>query len=47
MKRINDSTVLIADLLVNEVSTATLPDAAADRAGNIELTPAIYTWTQN
>ena len=47
MKRINVSTVLIAALLAIEVSTSTPPDASADTVGNIELVPAIYTWTQN
>jgi hypothetical protein len=47
MQRIGVSTTLIAALLVIGAPTATLPDAAADTAGNIELTPASYSWTQN
>jgi hypothetical protein len=42
MQRISVSSILIAGLLVIGVPIATLPDVA----GNIELRPASYSWTQ-
>lgn len=46
MQRISVSIILIAALRAIGISTATLPDTAADTAGNIELTPGSYGWTQ-
>ena len=45
MQRITVSTILIAALVVIGLSSATLPDVAADTPGNIEPTPVIFDWT--